>query len=197
MTLPFGPMQARGRVHLLLFAVATLSVFLVVRNRGHAPDGVDEGPVAGIFFGIVHEADVARSLTEVYGPTGPMLGGLWLGLDFVFALLVWGTIVPLATGLVAERVTSTRLRRLGQVVAWGSVIAFVADWVETGTTIELLVAAEPESLLTVIRTAAVVKISLGGLAILFSVAVSTALGVAAMRARVQARDSASLPGSPR
>ncbi|MGL5861683.1 MAG: hypothetical protein ACRCY9_10565, partial [Phycicoccus sp.] len=67
MRLPFGSAQTRARVELLSVAVAVIAVFLVVRNRGHAPDGVDESPVAGIFIGIVHEADVARSLTEVYG----------------------------------------------------------------------------------------------------------------------------------
>jgi hypothetical protein len=192
---PYSWLPRPVRPTALLVLCGLMVVVLLTRQIGFGIPGAAAGrdpAVSGMFVGLVDDTGIAARVLAAWGPQGLAVVGWWLGLDVVFLLLAYAAILPLACGMLADRITRPAGHQVGCAAAWAAVGAAAADWIETAATAQLLLFAGPGWLLDLVRAAAVLKFSLVASALTFL----AAGGVVILTRRIHRRMPSPGPSTP-
>jgi hypothetical protein len=159
------PDRHQAKVFWLMLAL-TLGVMFALQLLG-APLVTQRSPAGIVSYELAGDIAQSQAMVAAWGEQGGIYAGLNLGLDYLF-ILAYATSIGLACVLVGRSLIAfPRWAALGNLLAWGLLVAATLDAVENYALIRILLGSQQANLAFLARWAALVKFALVLLAILY------------------------------
>ena len=145
------------------------AVLMAVLQLLDAPLKTTAAPAGIVSYELAGTAPAAQAILQSWDAQARVYAGVSLGLDYLF-IPAYATAIGLGCVIVARGLRlGIRARRVGRLLAWGMVLAALADALENGALLRLLLSAEASAPWpSVARAAALTKFALLGAGLVYA-----------------------------
>lgn len=165
---PFDWIPVAKQKNVFVYLLALTLVVMVSLQALDNPLKTDAAPQGIVSYEFAGDFPTARTILDSWGTMGQVYAGLSLGLDFLFLFAYAGSI-GLGCVLIARKLLPLggNVYRIGQLLAWGLLIAAFLDYLENYALIRTLLGSEMALWPLMARWCAIPKFALVGAGLLF------------------------------